>query len=262
MFLTEEEAKERLNSERNLLRTGDIRDAIPEQTSSSPKVSGEEDWPEPELDDEIDKIKLPCISTEESLAKLERLIAGGSSSTRDGRAHYAGKREAQKAIAEVDSILGPTVTGAIMGLSPSQSQAYGDGLQSAHTNSDLREDKEIKEVRRHIELVKLDIAVKATSRLRRIVSAMSDTRIDAIESPVILAKVGRDVAGIIEKVSPRELADPDKGSIHVYRPETAEVNDYKVININIGSRAKETLTDTEEKFLKRALDESPEEESA
>ena len=214
------------------------------------------------LNQSLTRSSLPCISTEDSLLKLERLIAGGSASSNSGRAHYAGKREAQKAIAEVDSLLGPTMTGAIMGLSPSQSQAYGDGLQSAHTMSDLREDKEIKEVKRHIELVKLDIAVKATSRLRRVVHAMTDVRIDAIESPVVLAKVGRDIAGIIEKVSPRELVDPDRGSIHVYRPETSEVNDYKVININIGARAKETLTETEETFLRRALDETEEGDNA
>src|SRR5262245_60103567 len=103
MFVTEQEAQERLSSERNLLRTGEIRSTTPEQTSSSPQVEAE--WPDPE----IDEITLPSLRTEDSLDTLNRLIASGSSQTNDGRAHYAGKREAQKAIAEVDSLLGPTM---------------------------------------------------------------------------------------------------------------------------------------------------------
>lgn len=247
MFVTEQEADERLKSERNLLRDGKIQIQQPSAPPADAELEKDESWPEPELD----AIALPCLSSTDSLEKLERLIASGTAL--ENRASYKGNREAQKAIGEIDSLLGPSIASSIMGLSPSQSQAYGDGLQSAYTDTDLRPNVEIKEVKKHIELVKLDIAVKATSRLRRIMIAMNDTRIDAIQSPIVLAKVGRDVASIIEKVSPKEFADPDRGSIHIYRPESSPVNEYKIININVGAQEKAKLTEVETKFYNRAL---------
>jgi hypothetical protein len=243
MFITPDEAEKRLKGDRNYLRDKPLREDKEE------KKEEEKPWEEPE----IDTITLPSISkSPDTLAELEQLIAHGHKGS-NGRAHYKGSREVQKALAESDALLGPSMTASILGLSPSQAHAYGDGLQTTHTKSGLRDDKVIKEVRDHVERVKLDIAVKATSRLHRVVQAINGPRIDSVENPMDLARLGKDLALIVEKVTPHELIDPDRGNIHIYRPESSQTNEYKIININLGARQKAELDEKEKIFLARTV---------
>lgn len=267
MFISQDEADARLNGDRNLLKDKSLKrekkEGVDELTPTEPTDcdSGEDDrekevvdsnmlgmWEEPE----VDAIQLPSFSrSSDSLEELEKLIASSHRGL-EKRASYKGKREAQKALAETDALLGPSVTSNLFGLSASQAQAYGDGLETTHTKTG-REDKVIKQVRDHVERVKLDIAIKATSRLNRVVACINGPRIDAIENPLDLARLGKDLAIILEKVTPHELIDPDRGTIHVYRPEVAQTQEYNIVNINVGARKSEALDDKEQKFLARTL---------
>ncbi len=175
-----------------------------------------------------DDIILPCLDHPDALKTLEQIIATGSGA-RDGRSHYVGNREAQKAIGEVDALLGPTAASGIFGNTPPQAQAYGDGLQ---TPSRIL-DKQIKEVYEHVNLVKLSIARSASLKLKKIVDCINDERIEEIQSPVVLARLGKDVASIVERVSPRDAREEDRSIFHIYRPEVATNDQYNIVNVSI-----------------------------
>jgi len=175
-----------------------------------------------------DDIILPCLDHPDALKTLEQIIATGSGA-RAGRSHYVGNREAQKAIGEVDALLGPTAASGIFGNTPPQAQAYGDGLQ---TPSKIL-DKQIKEVYEHVNLVKLSIARSASLKLKKIVDCINDERIEEIQSPVVLARLGKDMASIVERVSPRDAREEDRSIFHIYRPEVATNDQYNIVNVSI-----------------------------
>lgn len=260
MFVSEEEAHARLRDKTNLLREGTYQERPSsdphEATGSSGTGSGEpasaisesgDDWEEPQLDDNIE---LPTLR--DHAAELDQLIRGGANFLNGGRAHYAGKRTAQRAIAETSLLLGSSAAGRALGVSAPQTWAYEHGLQT--TNPDQ---PEIAELRAHIENVKLDIAAKAVTRLHKIVNSITDQKIDAVDSPVVLTRMGKDMAAIVERVTPRAAEDTGAERIHVYRPEVSTVNEYNIVNVNVSAAAAvkkdEQLTEREQSFLKRVV---------
>lgn len=244
MFVTEKEAEDRLSSKRNILREGGMEDHEVEDLGAEETEEVGEAWEDPDIDD----IKLPSLSGKAALDNLEKIIADGGG-VGGGRAHYKMKRESQKAIGEVDLLLGGNKTGALFGLTAPQAYAYGEGKQGTDVDSIV-----IKEVRDHVEMVKLDIAAKAVSRLQKVMVEINGPRIEAVKDPLKLAVLGKDLAAIVEKVAPRALLDPDRGGIVVYRPETAPVSSYNVVNINMGVKKAEELDEKEKKFYDRTLE--------
>lgn len=208
MFISQEEADGRLYGDRNLLK---------DKSSARP-------GPLPKEKSATD-IVLPCLDGPDALDKLTSIIKNGGSDPK--RAHYVGNRPAQKAIAEVDALLGPSFTSKTFGLTPPQAQSYGDGLQTP----DKRRNKEIKEVKEHVDLIKLGIARAASLKLKKIVDCMNDEKIEAIDSPLKLAQMGKDVAAIVHRVSSNDAREDDRAIFHIYRPDVAEAREYNIVNI-------------------------------
>ncbi len=231
IFIDEAVARERLDAPINLFSPS-FSPPLP-STSEDDGVDIRDDGSHTNTESsssDIDKqdIILPCLDHPDALKTLEQIIATGSGA-RAGRSHYVGNREAQKAIGEVDALLGPTAASGIFGNTPPQAQAYGDGLQ---TPSKIL-DKQIKEVYEHVNLVKLSIARSASLKLKKIVDCINDERIEEIQSPVVLARLGKDMASIVERVSPRDAREEDRSIFHIYRPEVATNDQYNIVNVSI-----------------------------
>jgi hypothetical protein len=219
MFTDEETANSRLEGDRNVL-------------GPSYKPATVIDLPDPDSllnerkEDDDSKIVLPCLEGESALKNLEEIIVRGGL---DRRSHYVGDREAQKAIGETDALLGPSITSRIFGNTPPQAQSYGDGLQTPSHKLN----KQIKEVREHVDIVKLSIARAASLKLKKIVDCINEERIEQIGSPVILARLGKDVAAIVDRVSPRDVHEEDRSIFHIYKPEVASHDEYNIVNISV-----------------------------
>lgn len=224
MFMSEDEALERLNSARNLFS---------DRISSSPPISSSETAAiVPELVEDDEEFELPCLT---DLDNLDDLINEGHKASHvspDGRqrAHYKGCRESQKAIGEVSALLGPTQASSLFGASIPQTFAYGEGQRSSNEAMG-----EIPELKVHLGQVKMQIAMTASRRLRRIVKAITPKKIDAITSPIELTRMGKDMATIVDKMSPRDLSDLG-ATLHIYRPETQNVNQYNIVNVRSGDK--------------------------
>ena len=236
MFTDEETARRRLEGSRNVLRVPEEEwPEVEEPPELEPKPEGSDRDGDKDRDkrkaraksqSERDDIVLPCLEGPTALADLEQIIMRGGL---DNRSHYVGDRQAQRAIGETDALLGPTFTSRIFGNTPPQAQAYGDGLQ---TPSKIL-NKQIKEVRDHVEMVKLDIARSASRKLKKVVDCINEERIEAIESPLLLARLGKDIAAIVDRVSPRDQREEDRSIFHIYRPEVASHDEYNIVNISV-----------------------------
>jgi hypothetical protein len=232
MFVSRAEAEKRLQDDKNLLRpAGDAQSGNPSEVEgqkdeltpeSANKGNTGEIEASTELNDE-DDFNLPCLSD------LDKIIASGASFLGDGRAHYKKKPDAQRAIGEVSTLLGPTIAARTLGLSIPQAFAYEHGEQTTN----LEMSKGLPELKKHLESVKLDIAVKASHRLRKIVKCITTDKIENVTDPLKLASLGKDMAVIIDKMAPSEGSVDGGLHLHVYRPEAADVSAYKVVNARV-----------------------------
>lgn len=250
MFVSKEVLEERLLSSSFLFdfdrndfdRNRDEKQRAPDSSPVSPRtpIQPTDELPsrldeksrvqEPEDLKGDDDLSPPCFSHLDSLLNdCASYLKPPSSKTHKERSHYKLHREAQKAVGEIDTILGPSSTATLMGLSAPQAFAYGEGQRSS--NQDMGRVPGLKE---HLSEVKLDIAMRAARRVRKAVTAITNEKIEAIESPLKLAVLGKDMASIVEKMSDRgSLLDQGGVHLHIYKPEMHAVDDYEIV----GARA-------------------------
>lgn len=220
MFISQKEAEERLKQSDNLLRRDpyasedEMKESV-KNPAPSPEPSQPEGAETPESDDE------PATELLSGLDKLDDLIQ-----PRTGRANYRMKREAQGAIAETATILGPTVAARTFGLSVSQAQGYADGLAG---NQDKQHP--IPVIRERVKLVKERIALSAARKLRTTLKCLTPEKLEAIENPLDAGRLAKDLATVVDKMEPKDKALDDRIQFHVYVPQVKKLEDYNVINV-------------------------------
>jgi hypothetical protein len=249
MFVSKAEALARLTSEENLLR---------DEVASSPSLDADKvlDQLDPEQKNPNDNresfdrgsTSTPAegdVLTREileatggrgdnpffipSLDKLDRLIHRAKPTARPAK--YRNNIEAQAAIAETSVVLGSAAAARIFDLSLPQTNAYQHGMDGSHRYSQPGQPKK-PELKRRIDKIKEQIALSGSLRLRRIVKQITPEKIEAVESPIELARLGRDVAAIIEKVQDKAVTEGPAAQFHIYRPEIHTEQHYTTVTVN------------------------------
>lgn len=223
MIVSSSEAKERLESERNRLavsapgseRVSDVAPASKDLPVPDSSEGGEEGQDQSKESSAFD------------FSELDKII-----DSRPCRPSYANNLPAQRSIAQTSLLIGQTSAAHIFGNSVPQVHAYENGLQSSAQITNGKPvtsgiDKIVKEL-------KQELALKAATRLGEVLDVLDGDRIKRVKRATDLARVGKDMAVILDKVSPRE--DHMQGGVHfhIIKPETAPISDYKVIEV--GSR--------------------------
>lgn len=223
MFISAKEAKERLSSRRNIFaaepidRSSDDRLEIPE-TVDIESVPDSNDVSD-DLNEETDRLL--------DMEKLNSLI--NLSPRTQNKQPYRGKTEAQVAIGKTALMIGQGTAGKIFGLSNSQSEAYAHALTSTaditdHTPPNPSRKQQLDEFREVL-------AAKAASRLGETLEMLSEQKLSQVKRATNLSKIAKDMAVIVEKVSPKESADQGGVHFHIYKPEIEVEQSYQVVTV-------------------------------
>lgn len=236
MFVTRRDAETRLSSPANALRkkdaclsdndreipnTVDIPDAaVLHDVPPAPLPASAEEYYEES--DELPESTHPDDQTMgPMLDKLDHLLNPRVA----GRARYMGNLASQVAIAETDLILGQAATSNIFDLATAQVQAYREGNGTTGGRSPNSE------LKRRIEKSKEVIAEKAAARLDATLDALTPVKLSQVKRATNLAKIGKDMAVILEKVSPKESGEEKGVHFHIFRPEFKQENHYETVNL-------------------------------
>jgi hypothetical protein len=225
MFISRKQAEERLSSRDNHFRQGD---------APCDDVEGADcDVTQAEVDNAV---KVPEVvepaSTERKSArlmdvsKLDDLInfRPGSRTSR-----YKGNEDAQAAVAETALIVGHREAGHMFGLSPEQVRAYSDAHGSLADITDGTPGKPV--LRKRINATKERLAEAAAARLEQTLGLLTPEKLATIKRVTNIAKVGKDLAVIMEKCTPREDGDAGGVHFHIYQPEINQEENYTVVNV-------------------------------
>lgn len=222
MFISSKEAKERLSSKRNIFRD-DLN--TPEH--------------DPEIEETIDVEGVPSIpSTDvpdlneetDRLLDMEKLNSLINLSPRTQVKHpYQGKPEAQVAIGKTALMVGQGTAGKIFGLSSPQSLAYERALSSS---ADITEHTPPNPSRKHqLDEFREQLAAKAATRLGETLDLLDEKKLSQVKRATNLSKIAKDMAVIVEKVSPKESADQGGVHFHIYKPEIEVEQSYQVVTV-------------------------------
>jgi len=220
MIVSRKIAEDRLSSGRNRLRSSDV----PVPDSSLQEVVDDERPAEESLD------APPATNKPElalDLSSLDKLL--------EHRGGYRGQLDNQVGIAETASIIGRAGARDIFGISSSQVQAYDRGLQSTRdiTHPEGNTNPELK---RRVDAAKERIAELAVGKLGDTLELLTTNKLSKVGKATNLTKVGKDLAVILDKVTPR--TETEKGNhvhFHVFRPPTLDVSAYKQVTIGVAS---------------------------
>jgi len=213
MFISSDQARARLGSRRNVFSDGHDR-------------GGDRTYViEPEvIEDAIEDVIKPDPLID--LSKLDELI------NRDplrSKQPYRGRTEAQVAIGETALVVGQSQAGRLFGLSNEQSLAYERALSSTaditnHTPPNPSRKKQIDEFREVL-------AAKAAERLGDTLELLDTPKLKAVKRATNLSRIAKDMATIVEKVSPKETVDQGGVHFHIYKPEISVEQNYKVVTV-------------------------------
>lgn len=222
MFISRDEADRRLTEKRNRLREAVQTEApeILEQIDEKDFVrdpdevredAAREDEPEPQLD--------------KDLRQLDALIKP----KRNGRAHYVGDLAAQVAVGETEILLGPTAASALFDISSSQADAYSRGQRSSADITTLAPPKPA--LKKRIDEFKEILAKKAALRLGKTLDLLTDEKLGKVTKATELSQLSKDMAVVLEKVSPKDTGNEGGVHFHLYRPDMSQINQYEVIQV-------------------------------
>lgn len=237
MFIKRAAADARLTDKNNLLRRPPIKDTC--ETSDEEEAAAALALHGPPYVAPVSSIApsiAPSITQPEPLIKEELPILKELDGLLNPQARtlvhpYKYKRDAQVAIGETALILGPQAASGVFGLGPggAQAEVYSEGRQS--WGSGGQPGKIIPEVYQRLQKSKQDIAEKAARRLESTLDAITPEKLTAVHKVDVLARVGKDMAIILDKVSPKE--GPNEGGVHfhIFRPEFKQENHYETVNL-------------------------------
>lgn len=225
MFVSSDDARKRLESLDNILRpagvapTASITPAITraETVPDEPDDEGDED---DEVSADVQEIIAPHPA-KDVLDKLDSLLHPKV----NGRARYAGKLPSQIGIAETSLILGAKEGSELFDLSYSQAHAY-EGAARTSASPAIKP-----ELKKAIDKARSRIAVQAADRLHAVLTLLDDDKLSKVKRATNLAKIGKDMAVILDKVTPKEAEHKDGLHFHIYRPEMAVASAYETVEL-------------------------------
>jgi hypothetical protein len=217
MFISQKDAEARLKSSRNRLRDPNEPASvdgvlIPELVDEIAEQDSINESDEPQLDEKLLDMK-----------ELEKLIELRP------RANYRGKTQAQIAIGEVAMATSQATAGHLFGTSRAQAQAYEGGLRSTSDITNKHPPNPIR--KKALDETRQKLAEKAASRLSEVLEILDTPKIQAVKRATNLSKIAKDMATIMEKVTPKESRDEGGVHFHIYKPEVAVEQNYQTVTI-------------------------------
>lgn len=178
---------------------------------------------------------------DESHRDAEEVVASGGDSDftkllRDNRQRaivrhgtMRGRPDLQATVGLTADLIGNKEAGAMFGLSHDHTSGLSNGQASgAERGGYAAENKELKS---RLGQMKNDLALKAADKLDSALDALSDTKITSIKHATNIARVAKDMAVIIDKVT-KDNSREEGIHFHLYRPEMKTVQNYGTVHLN------------------------------
>ena len=219
MFISESEARRRLEREENILRE-----------ATEPDIEVETD--EPSAPDPLD-------------ALIDAALAIGTNGSHKGpghikgqknKAHFAGRISDQKAISDVALIAGDAVARDLFGLSIQQANAYEKGQRSSDKQMGLVGDGELLS---HVTKTKEKIRSLAAKKLESALDHLTDDKIEKTTRATDIGRLAKDLATVHDKMERKESAEAGV-QFHVFVPEVKQITNYNVIRVSSEPRVKDS----------------------
>jgi hypothetical protein len=218
MFVNRKQATDRLSSGDNLCRpAGDTALPDNEKPFRDESFQGEEEaQPAPSSKEKpssekevVEVLKTPTLD------KLDAMISGKTLGTLSARIK---ERQGFQGVAD---ILGKNMAVDVLGMSA-----------PTHGIDPKTGDKLI--VERRLRRVKSRVALKSARKLDYLMTnCLTEEKIDQVDSPLELARLGKDLAVITQSMGPKDEQQEGGVHFHVYRPELKQVNNYETITVGV-----------------------------
>jgi hypothetical protein len=228
MFISDQEANERLNSSKNVLtvidKDGDARKGVVHDRE--PLVIPAEDVAQEDQE---------CASADGILeapdGKFLKKLLGINVSTGRKVGQVGMPKEMQAACATTAQLVNTRTAAGAFGVSPH----HADELKHGYTNQKDRYD-ETKEPDADLEKIvarqKKDVRDLAFEKLTKTLGLISDEKLLTLTDPTKLGRLARDLSGVVDKVLPKEATQFGGVHFHVWRPDTQrEETSYPVVNV-------------------------------
>src|ERR1051325_825726 len=232
MFVSRAEALARLSSDQNRLRVDyepTKEKPVSERNQDDPSTAGIEQKKstEDQIERALDELQDP--KSPNFLSSLDRLDS--MIHPRRGRGvRFRGNDAAQAAIAETSIVLGPRAAERIFDYSEQATSAMARGSIGSHyAAAGIKKpvlDARVKEIRKRI-------ALSAGIRLQKIVRSITPEKIEEVKSVTELARMGKDVASIMDHAMPKDEGGEAPAQFHIYRPEIREEKNFTQVTINV-----------------------------
>lgn len=82
-----------------------------------------------------------------------------------------------------------------------------------------------------IEAERTKIRDAAYDRLNYVLSCLSNEKLNAVEKARELAAIASQLAGVADKMLPREMQSDDNVHFHIFRPEPKKQSDYEIVEV-------------------------------
>jgi hypothetical protein len=75
------------------------------------------------------------------------------------------------------------------------------------------------------------LAIKAGKRLSATLRLLSDEKLENVTKASELSAIAKDMATVMDKVSPKEAVDAGGVHFHIWAPETSESSEYETVEV-------------------------------
>lgn len=214
MFVSQKAAKERLASKQNVFRE-EHSSGAPDSTPA-PEVLPEvlpEEKPESAPRGRVGLVGPPLLD----IQRMNSLVFREGEQGFDHKWKYAGNDEAKLTIAKTAILVGKREAAQTFGISEESVRTY---------TRDLPEEKkdELNEFRK-------ELSMKAAQRLGETLELLDGEKLSKVKRATNLSKIAKDMASIVEKVTPKDSGDAGGVHFHIYKPEMNVEQNYKVVNV-------------------------------
>jgi hypothetical protein len=139
-----------------------------------------------------------------------------------------GKHDIQAAVGLTADLLTNAASGALYGVGEKQASGYSHGIS---TQNDYSTKTERPELKSKLGALKSNLALKAAHRLDQTLDALDGEKIGKIRNPVNIARVAKDMAVVIDKVT-KDSSQEEGIHFHIYRPEMKNLQNYGTVHLN------------------------------
>lgn len=240
MFISREEADARKNSTENFLSPNYIPPTLdPWDGGLSPQPFPVSSPDKPKnLPDTSSSVPEPSSSNNDDVgpthdvmarSTIDALLKGTVDPYGEKKSNgtLRGQIDTQIAVGTTGVLLGPTASSHLFGLSKEQVRAYQNGMGSTAEYTDEPHNKTRSE---RMKTVKDTLAEMAAGRLESALVALTDDKIEKEKYATGIARVAKDMAIIIDKVTKNDVEEQGI-HFHIFRPEMKTVAQYNTVHL-------------------------------